>query len=73
MKSYTKKGEQMMDIVKTADLSKEVLEFLDKKKMKPHEKIVALKSAAAIIENVLTVEMTIEMSKQALLKIMRDH
>ena len=47
----------MMDIVKINQESGVILTFLNQSDLKPDEKIAALRSAAATIENVLGCEM----------------
>ena len=50
-----------MDIAVIADKSKTILEFVETLCLKPDEKIAALKVAASIIENVITIESTTTM------------
>jgi len=45
-----------MEIKKITNEAGELLDFLETRKLKPDEKIATLKSAAAIIENVLAAE-----------------
>ncbi len=56
-----------MDIKKISDESGKLIEYLNNSKLKPDEKIAALKTAAATIETVISCEIVTVMMARALL------
>lgn len=57
-----------MNLEKISKETQELIKYLENKNLKPQEKIAVLRSTAALIENVLTMESLVVMWTNALKK-----
>ncbi|MBU0907364.1 MAG: hypothetical protein KKD18_00815 [Nanoarchaeota archaeon] len=57
---------------RSANCSAEILEFLLAKKLSPQEKIVALKTAAACLDEMIRTECKLEMIKETMINFRKE-